>query len=318
MSVFKIHHITRYQYERAVAESVNEIRIVPYQCPEQEVLQHDLIISHHPTLQIFSDYWGNRTGLFSIPEPHRELTIESKLIVRTLAPQVEAALHPTDFNDLKKETENQLQLIELMKPDHIQQQGKIDHICTEMLQTENRIAAIVEKSSAYIFKAFKYTKGITTIETTVDEILLHHGGVCQDFAHVLLQMLRTMQIPCRYVSGYICPNKNGMRGEGATHAWVEAWIPGLGWKGIDPTNNVWVKDTHVKLAVGRNFSDCTPVKGTFKGPSRQDLYVFVSVGYEDGHVFEETTLVQMEKQKKTEKQEVDIIQLTSFAGQQQQ
>jgi transglutaminase-like putative cysteine protease len=117
--------------------------------------------------------------------------------------------------------------------------------------------------------------------------------VCQDFAHVLLQLLRTIGIPSRYVSGYICPNKNGMRGEGATHAWVEAFIPAYGWAGIDPTNNVWVTNHHVKLAVGRNFNDCTHMKGTFKGISRQTLSVYVSVGYEDGHVFEEINDVQM-------------------------
>jgi transglutaminase-like putative cysteine protease len=126
-----------------------------------------------------------------------------------------------------------------------------------------------------------------------------------------------MEIPCRYVSGYICPHKNGMRGEGATHAWVEAWIPGYGWAGVDPTNNIWVTNTHVKLAVGRNFTDCSVVKGTFKGPARQDLYVFVSVGYEDGVTFEETNQVQMEKQKKAAKEE-EIAKAAESQLQQQQ
>jgi transglutaminase-like putative cysteine protease len=124
-----------------------------------------------------------------------------------------------------------------------------------------------------------------------------------------------MGIPTRYVSGYICPNKNGMRGEGATHAWVEAYIPQLGWTGIDPTNNVWATSHHVKLAVGRNFNDCSPVKGTFKGISRQTLSVYVSVGYEDGHVFEEVNDVQMiitETAKEAERQ------LAEEAAQQQQ
>ncbi|RYY60829.1 MAG: transglutaminase family protein [Chitinophagaceae bacterium] len=145
----------------------------------------------------------------------------------------------------------------------------------------------------FVYKNFQYIKGITTIETTVREILEIRSGVCQDFAHLMLELLRNLDIPCRYVSGYICPNKNGMRGEGATHAWVEAWIPNSGWAGIDPTNNVWVTDTHVKLAVGRNFTDCTPVKGTFKGLARQSLSVYVSVGYEDGQTFEEMNKVKV-------------------------
>ena len=98
------------------------------------------------------------------------------------------------------------------------------------------------------------SKGITNVETTLDEAWKLKAGVCQDFAHILLVMLRMLSIPARYVSGYICPNKNGMRGEGATHAWVEAYIPFYGWLGFDPTNNCFVNDLHVRLAVGRNFS----------------------------------------------------------------
>lgn len=107
-----------------------------------------------------------------------------------------------------------------------------------------------------------------------------------------------------------------MRGEGATHAWVEAWIPGYGWAGIDPTNNVWVSNRHVKLAVGRNFYDCSPVKGTFKGPAKQSLSVYVSVGYEDGQTFEEVSKVKMDK-KTEENEDVPPI-LEILAGQQQQ
>ncbi len=128
-------------------------------------------------------------------------------------------------------------------------------------------------------------------------------------------MLRSLGIPSRYVSGYICPNKNGMRGEGATHAWVEAWVPGIGWIGNDPTNNAWVTNHHVKLAVGRNFNDCSPIKGTFKGPARQSLSVYVSVGYEDGHTFEEVNKVKLESMPGSD----DLPEyMESFAGQQQQ
>jgi transglutaminase-like putative cysteine protease len=113
----------------------------------------------------------------------------------------------------------------------------------------------------------------------------------------MLQILRTLKIPSRYVSGYICPNKRGLRGEGATHAWVEAWIPRYGWAGIDPTNNVWVTNTHVKLAVGRDFTDCSPVKGSFKGEARQHLSVYVAIDYEDGQIFEELNKVDLRLQQ---------------------
>jgi transglutaminase-like putative cysteine protease len=115
----------------------------------------------------------------------------------------------------------------------------------------------------------------------MDEVLKLKAGVCQDFAHILVLMLRLLNIPARYISGYICPNHNGMRGEGATHAWAEAYLPDYGWLGIDPTNNCIANETHVRLAVGRNFSDCSPVKGVYKGSSGHLLEVKVSVEYRD-------------------------------------
>lgn len=314
MPIFKIHHITKYTYEKPVTESVNEIRIFPYQCNTQEVLQHDLIITDQPEMLLFTDYWGNKTGIFSLLHAHRLLVIESKLIVRTTLPAEQQINFQSGFGLLEKEVAGNMLLLELTRPDNITRQESIALICEQVFQPGKSVAAVVEQSSEYIFSHFTYTKGITTIETTVDEIMEHQEGVCQDFAHVLLQVLRTLHIPCRYVSGYICPNKNGMRGEGATHAWVEAWIPEFGWAGIDPTNNVWVTNNHVKLAVGRNFSDCSPIKGTFKGPARQDLYVWVSVGYEDGQTFEETTRVRMDKQQAIEP---DAFINETFQAQQQ-
>ncbi len=315
MPVFKIHHITKYEYDNPVTESVNEVRIYPYQSGDQEILQHSISITDQPEIQQFTDYWGNTVGQFSLTHPHKELVIESKLIVRTTASsQLQINFH-SNWHELKEEREQQMGLMELAAPDHITQQPLINEICDQLFQERKSVASVVESCSEFVFKHFKYTRGITNIETTIDEILEYKSGVCQDFAHLLLQILRTMHIPCRYVSGYICPNKNGMRGEGATHAWIEAWIPQYGWAGIDPTNNIWITNNHVKLAVGRNFKDCSPVRGTFKGPAHQDLYVFVSVGYEDGHVFKATNRVQMEKQPKAvEESPVS----DSFASQQQQ
>ncbi len=292
MPTFKIHHITSYEYDRPVTESINEIRITPYACEEQEILEHELNITGNATLLNYTDYWGNRIGQFNVNPPHSELVIESKLVVRTKAPTDRTLVFNTGFEQLQQEINQSLALLELTKPEAIQHQEAIQEIVRQIYQPWKSVAATVQDCCQFIFQHFQYIKGITDIETTVDQIIEHRSGVCQDFAHVMLQVLRTLKIPSRYVSGYICPNKNGLRGEGATHAWVETWIPNYGWTGIDPTNNIWVSNTHVKLAVGRNFTDCSPVKGTFKGPAHQNLYVFVSVGYEDGHRFEERNQVK--------------------------
>ncbi len=314
MSVFKIHHITKYLYNRAVKESTNEIRIYPYQGADQEVLQHQLIITGHPAVHTFTDYWGNTAGTFSLTEPHQEMVIESKLIVRTLNPPDIELNYLTGFTELEAEVGSHLNMVELSSADHINSQDSITDIIKTVYHPSKSIAITVKEMCSYIYENFQYIKGITTTETTVDEILHHRSGVCQDFAHVLLQLLRTMNIPSRYVSGYICPNKNGMRGEGATHAWVEAWIPSFGWAGIDPTNNVWVTNTHVKLAVGRNFNDCTPMKGAFKGQAFQSLSVYVSVGYEDGKTFEDLNDVRLDVSKSHMEEKEHFIR----ADQQQQ
>ncbi len=315
MPVYKIHHITRYEYNRHVCESINEIKLYPFICKEQETLEHDITITDSPKVETYIDYWGNKSGTFNLLVPHRFLNIESKLIIRTtMGSQLQINFH-SNFADLAKEMENQLLFLELATPETIKSGKLIKELVDPVLSSGKSIAATVEYFTEYVFKHFKYIKDVTGIETTVDEILEQKAGVCQDFAHVLLQLLRTAGIPARYISGYICSNKNGMRGEGATHAWVEAWIPDYGWAGIDPTNNVWVTNAHVKLAAGRHFIDCTPVKGTFKGSARQTLSLYVSVGYEDGHIFEELNNVKLSVQPSAAQDEQDV---EGLAGQQQQ
>lgn len=314
MPVFKIQHVTKYNYSRSVKESVNQIRIYPVASAQQEILQHDVTITADPEPFFFIDYWGNRCADFSLMEAHAALVIDSRVVVRTIGMETIPVVN-SSREELLTLIENDFHLLELSRPEEIKATQALQQIIDELDCNHKTVMQIVEACSGYIFSQFKYIKGITNIETTVDEILQHRSGVCQDFAHVLLQLLRTLGIPTRYVSGYVCPNKNGMRGEGATHAWVEAYIPQLGWTGIDPTNNVWATSHHVKLAVGRNFNDCSPVKGTFKGISRQTLSVYVSVGYEDGHVFEEVNDVQMiitETEKEAERQ------MAEEAAQQQQ
>jgi hypothetical protein len=274
---------------------MNEIKIFPFLSPGQEVLEHELVITGNPELQVFFDYWGNKTGIFNLMPPHRELIIDSRLMVRTTENADLRINFLSAFIELGAELGGNLKMLELSRPDMIQSQSQIQDIARLMQSPDDSVALSIKNCSDYIYEKFRYIKGITNTETTIDEILQQQAGVCQDFAHILLQILRTMHIPSRYVSGYICPHRSGLRGEGATHAWVEAWIPRSGWTGIDPTNNIWVTNTHIQLAVGRNFADCSPVKGAFKGLAKQHLTVYVSVDYEDGQVFGETNDVYMKK-----------------------
>jgi len=309
MAIFKIVHITKYQYNWPIKESINEIRLFPHNFENQDVLQYELHITNNPDVEISKDYYGNRVGNFNNLEAHSEMTIESRMSVRVNHSLKIPEIDLTTVADLEIEKQKSVLLLRLSYPETSQKQNKINTILKKIDCSDIPIIEIAQKCNQYIYENFTYTKGITNIETTVDEILAMKKGVCQDFAHVLLQLLRTVGIPSRYVSGYICPNESGLRGEGATHAWVEIYTPTQGWLGLDPTNNIWTMDNHIRLSVGKNFYDCTPVKGTFKGLARQTLSVSVSVGYEDGRHFEEINNVLLEEATIEEKKQLDHIEL---------
>jgi transglutaminase-like putative cysteine protease len=283
MALFRIQHITRYIYEDTVRDSANQIMLYPIVDEYQSVQQQSVTISGNPAVDVHEDYYNNKVGTFTYAQPHREMVIVSQLSVETRKKKL-----PTD--DVPKEQ----QWAELKSLRH--KVDFIDFCQVERFSAINEIEKVVEDErckscttyesvqffNQYVYDNFQYKKGITTVETTIGEIWNLKSGVCQDFAHILLVLLRLVGIPSRYVSGYICPNKAGMRGEGATHAWVEAYLPNYGWLGVDPTNNCIVNERHVKLAVGKDFSDCSPVKGTYRGTSNHTLEVGVTVTYEDG------------------------------------
>lgn len=308
MAVFKIVHSTKYQYNWPIKESINEIRLFPYNFENQDVLKYELNITNNPNVDISQDRYGNRVGNFNNLEVHSEMSIESRMIVRVNHSLKIPEIDHTTIQDLAVEKDKSISLLRLSYPEVIEKQNKIVAILNKIKYQDKSIIEIARLCNQYVYTNFSYTKGITNIETTIDEVLQHKKGVCQDFAHILLQLLRTAGIPSRYVSGYVCPNKSGLRGEGATHAWVEIYTPTQGWLGIDPTNNIWTMDNHIKLSVGRNFTDCTPVKGTFKGLAKQKLSVSVSVEYEDGRQFEEINDVQLQEISIEKQKELDYIE----------
>jgi transglutaminase-like putative cysteine protease len=290
MPRFNIHHVTKYTYEGPVRDSANQVMLFPIKDEFQEVLRQEISISGEPALEVFTDYYGNEVGSFTQAQPHDSLVIDSRLQVITkprqpIQDQVAAGVQWQQLHELQW----QAPFIDFLKQEQFEAlAGLLEEARPGSLVGVTPLQAARQLKN-YVFGRFKYIKGVTTVETTLDEVWKLKAGVCQDFAHIFLVLLRQLRIPSRYVSGYICPNQNGMRGEGATHAWIEAFIPGAGWLGLDPTNNCIVNDLHVRLAVGRSFSDCSPVKGTYKGSAGQVLEVGVSVSYEDGRTAEDKT-----------------------------
>lgn len=278
MPEYRIKHITRYTYPAAVIDSANQVMLFPISDEQQVVKKHELIISHLPDVEIFTDYFGNKNGIFSVIKPHSELSILSNIEVETKEVQLPANDVPsaTQWENLAVIRE-QFPYMDFMLQENFDVHNEVEEVVKSVMKESTTPLKAAEQMSSFVFNTFEYKKGITSIETKVDEIWQLKAGVCQDFAHILLVMLRLVGIPARYVSGYICPKNHELRGEGATHAWVEAYIPFYGWLGLDPTNNCIVSDRHVRLAIGRSFTDCTPVKGTYKGSSEHRLEVSVVI-----------------------------------------
>jgi transglutaminase-like putative cysteine protease len=242
------------------------------------VQRHEIFVTHNPEIEIFHDYFGNKVGAFSIIKPHTELLIQSTAQVITnpvLVPMDEMSAE--DQWQHLEELKSDIAFIDFLRQETFASSDDVKAVLNDVVDFREKPLKISLVLSEYVYDNFNYKQGVTNIETPVEDIWRLKAGVCQDFAHILLVMLKIYGIPARYVSGYICPKESGVRGEGATHAWVEAYIPFYGWLGLDPTNNTIVTDGHVRMALGRSFSDCTPVKGTYKGTGEHTLEVTVQV-----------------------------------------
>jgi transglutaminase-like putative cysteine protease len=139
----------------------------------------------------------------------------------------------------------------------------------------------VRALSEGVFRAFEYRPQSTRVDSPIDDALTSRQGVCQDFAHVMTALVRRLGMPCRYVSGYLFHAKGERSAEGATHAWVEALLPGNGWVGFDPTSNAIAGPRHVRVAVGRDYADVAPTRGVYKGVASGTLAVAVHVSRDD-------------------------------------
>ena len=279
MPHYRIQHVTKYTYPTPVIDCANQIKLYPIQDATQSVSKHEIIITGKPTIEEFYDYFGNKVGVFNLIRSHSELVIQSNIevVTKPTAPPDELMTPATQWQYLNeiKRVYPFIDYLNYAGFDSLQEiTDEVYKLTSHSTQTPLTVSKIIID---FVFNNFKYKKGLTTVETEIDDLWKLKAGVCQDFAVMSLVMLRIAGIPSRYVSGYICPKNHELRGEGATHAWVEIYIPFYGWLGLDPTNNCIVNDRHVKLAVGRNFNDCSPVKGTYKGSGEHTLEVSVTI-----------------------------------------
>jgi transglutaminase-like putative cysteine protease len=274
-----IFHRTHYAYAVPVQSSFNEARLQPVDNAQQR--RHRFLLKILPPTRLthYRDFYNNTVHMFDLSRLHTELTIEATSIVTTTnlagLPE-ESKLAPFDSLD-------QCSLLErcydyLRPSQFVTESVEAWRLAVDVTAGETDAWQAALKIMSFVNSYFTYEPASTHVHTTMMEAIELKKGVCQDFAHVMIGMCRALKIPTRYVSGYLY---NGpaehLKGAQASHAWVEVFLPSVGWCGLDPTNNQQVNGHYVKIGVGRDYADVPPLKGTYRGTAERFLSVDVIV-----------------------------------------
>ncbi|GAA4006398.1 transglutaminase family protein [Deinococcus rubellus] len=267
-----IRHVTEYSYKEPAWDSFNEVRLHPEASARQQLKSFHLLVEPEASsVTSHRDYFGSLVHHVHVHERHRVLRIEAQALVITkpLTPPPPVPLSALD--DLRGE------VTEFLIPSPRVPRGEWPEVFGVTRPGSNDdLSAFLGNLTHQLFSQFTYKPGATSVRTTIQEFAQEQRGVCQDFTHAMLGICRTLGIPARYVSGYLYSGGE-MVGADATHAWLEALIPGVGWTGFDPTNDVLAGEKHIKIGHGRDYPDVSPVRGTFYGGGQGSLDVEVRV-----------------------------------------
>jgi len=275
---YTIRHTTRFRYSAPINESIMEVRIQPRSEGNQYCLDFQLHTSPRAHIMNYRGEFGNRVHHFDIPNSHNQLTITAQALVDVTAPSpLPEALTPQAWDELDALTGSDDYWDTLM-PSRFANPSELLYELAHELDVRRRddpLTVLRDLNSA-IYRTFEYSPKTTRVDSPIDEALSLRKGVCQDLAHIMITLARHLQIPCRYVSGYLYRGEGRSTGE-ATHAWVEAYLPDLGWVGFDPTNNTVTDERHVRVAIGRDYADVPPTRGVFRGKAESELAVTVRI-----------------------------------------
>ena len=290
---FEVTHTTDYTYQPAAAEAYLEARLTPPNLPTQSVRNRRLVIEPAVKVSGYTDYFGNAVDFFSLPYRHRSLAISSRMEVQTHAPQRPAAALEVSINEARQILHSAAnEVFDYLQPtDTVAHTRDAAQWARRYLRGNRPLGEALEALNLAVYEQFTYASGSTTNQTPLAAVWRQRKGVCQDFTHVMLSVLRLAGLPARYVCGYIeavappsaeAGNTLGRAGRTlvgavATHAWVEVLVPGKEWVALDPTNKQWCGERHITVSRGRDFRDATPLRGTFKGTGKQTMKVKVYV-----------------------------------------
>lgn len=278
---YRLSHKTIYQYATPVSDSVMEMRICPGESGTLRVLNRKCKVRPTTELYSFHDYFDNRVEYFSLPFRHSELVVENHSEVETISSNPPQEILNVPLAESRQLLNNRYHSLYF----YLNPCRYVPHLQLESVSDIPKIpdsTPIEEAALAinqFIYQNFHYDPGSTSISTSVESVLKNRRGVCQDYTHVFLAIARSMGIPARYASGYVESQSNAPHNttQQASHAWVEILLPGNVWWGLDPTNNKPTGLQHIKVAVGRDFGDVSPIRGTFRGGHGQKMQVHVSL-----------------------------------------
>lgn len=279
----QIRHTTRYRYRSPSLESHNELRLAPLSDVNQTCREFRLEVNPHAKIFAHREV-GGVVHHFNIREPHEELEITARAVVDTWTHNPFHALNllEDDFAFYQRDATRQA-FVEFLTPSrYVPASDEAREIAGRLRQPGQSVATFLLNLNRHLHEWLEYDPDATHVHSTLPEVLEKRAGVCQDFAHIMLACARSQGIPTRYVSGYLyVAQGSGMRGDQASHAWVECLLPDGRWLGIDPTNNLLANDRYVKVHVGRDYADCSPVKGIYVGRPAERLTVVVEIQRDD-------------------------------------
>lgn len=278
---FAIRHLTRFRYTAPITESVMEVRMQPRSDGVQRCLEFYLYTDPLSYVLHYRDYHGNTVHHFNVPERHAQLTITAEAVVQISPMPALPETLGADVWDALDTSAAQDEHWDMLAPSRFAHPSTLLHdFMHELLLTRDEDPlSTVRRINTAIYKSFEYVPHSTTVDSPIDDALRTRRGVCQDFAHIMIAVVREIGIPCRYVSGYLYHRyeDNDRSSEDATHAWVEVFLPDIGWVGFDPTNDLVCMERHIRAAVGRDYADVPPTLGVFKGVADTELDVGVRV-----------------------------------------
>ena len=277
---YTIYHLTRFRFTAPVVENVMEVRVQPCSDARQSCVDFSIVTRPAARVDTYVDHAGTQVHHFDIPGSHRELSAIAVSLVDVADGEPDPALLPQSTWAEVDALADMLDFWDYLHPTPLTRTSELLCALARELALDRSAPPLTTllQLNTRLHRTLAYDVEATEVDSPIEDALQHRRGVCQDYAHIMLALLRNhLHIPCRYVSGYLYHSTDDRSADGASHAWLEAWLPGYGWLGLDPTNNLPAGARHIRVGAGRDYHDVPPTRGVYRGAAVGDLLVRVRV-----------------------------------------